>query len=283
MLGRRLLSRLRDSGVGVLTVGRSGKDDILLDLGKAELGPCGVLRADVVFHCAAAFADDSPQGLRDNFAVNAQGALLSGELCQRLEAKTFVYAGSAFSAPAPGLDLTKIGAYGLTKALGEQVLGWMMERQHGRFCSLRFSQIYDTDGVCCHHQPWFGRTIAYASHGKDIRMPQSLGPRNFLHVQDAADLMIRAAMVPEAAGALDIVHPESLTCQDIAAIAYDVFACGGNVVAALEKAPFRAIHFPDGRPAFDRLGLSPVIAMRDGIEMIKSAGTAPAFGPMDIT
>ncbi len=283
MLGRQLASRLRKRGIKVLTAGRTGRDDIFLDLGKAELGSCDGLRADVIFHCAAAFADDSLKGLKDNFDVNAQGALTAGALAERLEATIFVYAGSAFSAPGPGVDMTKIGAYGLTKAIGEQVLGWIMERQQARFCSLRFSQIYDTDGVCCHHQPWFGRIIAYASRGEDIRMPPSLGPRNFLHVEDAADLMIRAAMVPEAKDVMDVVHPESLTCQDIATIAYNVFACGGNVVAAPEKTPFREIHFADGRPAFGRLGLAPAIDMRGGIAMIKAAGTAQAFGPMDIT
>lgn len=51
---------------------------------------------------------------------------------------------------------------------------------------------------------------------------------------------------------------------------------------AAEKAPFRKVNFPDGAETLAELGMPPLITMRDGIAMIKSAGTAEAFGPMDV-
>lgn len=280
MLGRQLIERLQDLGVETLTVGRGPGDDIRFDLLDTAVSVPTALSADVVFHCAAGFAGDSDEGLRENFALNAASAIATGDLVRQLGAAVLVYAGSASSDPT--LDPGRFTSYGLTKAIAEQVLQWTMAKHGGRFCSLRFTQLYDTDGLCCHHQPWFGRIIAYASKGLDMRMPPSLGVRNLLHVQDAADLMIRSAQA-EISGDLPITHPQSLTWQQVADIAYDVFGLGGRQVEAAEKSPFRPVHFTDGRPAFDLLGLSPAIAMRDGIEMIKSAGTAPAFGPMDIT
>ncbi len=280
MLGRQLIQRLHDLGVETLTAGRGPKDDIRFDLRDAAIAVPASLAAGAVFHCAAGFAGDSDEGLRENFALNAASAIATGDLVRQLGAPVLVYAGSASSDPA--LDPANFTSYGLTKAIAEQVLRWTMHRHGGRFCSLRFTQLYDTDGRCCHHQPWFGRIIAYASRGLDMRMPPSLGARNLLHVRDAAGLMIRAA-ISEVSGELSVTHPESQTWQQIADIAYDVFGQGGQVIQAPEKAPFRAVNFPDASQVFGLLGLSPTIGMRDGIEMIKSAGTAPAFGPMDIT
>ncbi|MCM2472755.1 NAD(P)-dependent oxidoreductase [Rhizobium sp. CG5] len=280
MLGRQLIERLQEHGVETFTVGRGPGDDIRFDLLDTTVSVPAGLGADVVFHCAAGFAGDSDEGLRENFALNATSAIAVGDLVRQLGAPVLVYAGSASSDPA--LDPAHFTSYGLTKAIAEQVLQWTMAKHGGRFCSLRFTQLYDTNGRCCHHQPWFGRIIAYASKGLDMRMPPSLGVRNLLHVRDAADLMIRSTQA-EISADLPITHPESLTWQQVADIAYDVFDLGGRQVEAPEKSPFRTIHFADGRPAFDLLGLAPAIGMRNGIDMIKSAGTAPAFGPMDIT
>lgn len=280
MLGRQVVERLHHHGLETLIAGRGPGDDIRFDLLDATASVPAGFGADVVFHCAAGFAGDSDEGLRENFALNAASAIIVGDVVRQLGAPVLVYAGSASSDPA--LEPAQFTSYGLTKAIAEQVLEWTMARRGGRFCSLRFTQLYDTDGRCCHHQPWFGRIIAYASKGLDMRMPPSLGVRNLLHVRDAADLMIRSAQT-EISGNLPITHPVSHTWQQVADIAYDVFGLGGRQVDAPEKTPFRAVHFSDGRPAFDLLGLSPAISMRDGIEMIRSAGTAPAFGPMDIT
>lgn len=280
MLGRRIVERLRALDVEIVTAGRSTADDIFLDLGVSMATVPRGLSADIVFHCAASFAGDGEDGQRSNFDVNTASALDVARLVRETGAEALVYAGSVSSDET--LDPGNFTSYGLTKGLAEQILGWAAQRQAFRFCSLRFPQIYDIEGRCCGHQAWFGRIIAYASRGLDIRMPRSLGPRNFLHVTDAADMMIRAGNTG-VSGLLDIAHPEMMTCDEIAVAAYDIFGLGGHVVDAPEKTAFRRINFPDGGEAFARLKLWPSITMKDGIAMIRDAGTATAFGPMDIT
>lgn len=279
MLGSQLVARLQHMGVETISVGRAQTDDIVFDM---EGGPAKVpdgLNADALFHCAASFADDGPSGVQQNFAANTASTLHVAELAKRLQAEAVIYAGSLSSDPT--LDAAPLTSYGLTKQLAEQILEWSSQKLGFRFSSLRFSQLYDVEGRCCAHQPWMGRIIAYASRGLDLRMPASDGVRNFLHVQDAADMMIRAAETGTT-GVRNAVHTEAMTCDRIAEIAYETFGLGGNVVIAAEKAPFRKVNFPDGTQTLAQLGMPPLITMRDGIARIKSAGTAEAFGPMDV-
>lgn len=280
MLGSQLIERLSARGIATITIGRSTDDDVRFDLRSDRAIVRNGLRADVIFHCAASFFGDDDDGVRQNFSTNAASALPIAGLVRELDAKTLIYAGSVFSDQTLGIG--NFTSYGLTKAIAEQVMSWALEKQDKLFCSLRFAQLYDTAGRCCAHQPWFGRVIAYASHGKDMRMPRSDGVRNFLHVRDAADMMIQAATCG-ATGILNVVHPESLTFEEIANIAYEVFGERGKVVIAPEKPAFRPIHFPHAAETFERLGLGPAVGMRQGIHMIRDAGTAKAFGPMDIT
>lgn len=279
MLGSQIIERLRALDIKILTAGRSAADDIVLDLGVSEAKVPEGLSADIVFHCAASFADDGDKGHRQNFDINTASAIDVAGLVRGLGAGALVYAGSAFSDETS--DPGNFTSYALTKGLAEQILAWAAQKHGFRFCSLHLPQIYDVEGRCCSHQPWFGRIIAYASRGENIRMPRSLGIRNFLHVRDAADLMIRAGHT-EVRGILNISHPEAMTSDEIAMVAYDTFGLGGNVIDAPEKAPFRKINFPDGAQAFSQLNLLPSITMKDGIEMIRNAGTAKAFGPMDL-
>ncbi|MGO6967783.1 NAD-dependent epimerase/dehydratase family protein [Rhizobium leguminosarum] len=280
MLGSQIIERLQALDIKILTAGRAAADDIFLHLGVSEVKILEGLSADIVFHCAASFADDGDNGHRQNFDINTASAIDVARLVEVLGASVLVYAGSASSDET--LDPGNFTSYGLTKGLAEQILAWAAQKQGFRFCSLRFPQIYDTEGRCCGHQAWFGRIIAYASRGHDIRMPRSFGIRNFIHVRDAADLMIRAGHA-EITGILNIAHPEAMTCNEIAVVAYDTFGLGGNVIEAPEKAPFRRINFADGSQAFAQLNLLPSIRMKDGIGMIRDAGTSTAFGPMDVT
>ncbi len=280
MLGARLVTELAALGVKVLSVGRGAAADIKLDLesGFSSSLPAGA-QADVVFHCAASFADDSPEGLRKNFLVNTAGCLWVLELAAHLRSDALIYAGSVFSHDAS--DPAKVSSYGFTKAKGEELLAWGMRRLGRRFCSLRFSQLYDTAGACIRHQPWFGRIIAYAANGADLNMPRSDGVRNFLHLDDAVRTTIAAGR-SAASGILDVVSPESLTLEEIAAKAYTVFGKGGNITIDAAKSPFRLMHFPDGALAIERLGVKPEISILQGIAAIRDNGTWPAFGPLDV-
>lgn len=280
MLGSQLVERLQQRGIATVTIGRSAVDDIAFDLTAPVAHAPVDMVADAVFHCAASFAGDTGDGFRENFTANAASAVTVAGLVRDLKAKVLIYAGSASSDRT--LDPGNFTSYGLSKGIAEQVFGWALQRQNIRFCSLRFSQLFDVEGRCCDHQAWFGRIVAYAARGQDIRMPRSDGVRNFLHVRDAADLLIRAAEC-DVAGVLDVAHPESLTIEQIADIAFDVFGQGGRSVIAPEKTPFRPIHFPLAAETFERMDFWPAINMRDGIAMIRDAQSAAAFGPMDLT
>ena len=280
MLGTSLTSRLSADGVRVITAGRSPDADIQLDLATGFFSPVPPdTRADVIFHCAASFADDSQEGIRENYRVNAAGCLWVLELAELAGCKTIIYAGSIFSSAT--LDHGNYTSYGFSKAQAENLLTWGMDRANGQFCSLRFSQIYDTDGACIHHQPLLGRIIPYAARGLDLNMPASSGLRNFLHLDDAVALML-AAVASRAVGILDIVHPESLEYGEIARKSYAIFSKGGEISIDPGKTPFRPLNFPDGADAFRLLGRKPEIPIDEGIRRIRDQETWSAFGPLDV-
>lgn len=281
MLGTEIISQLRADGIRVLSIGRAQDNDIVLDLDEplGALPPDGPV-VDVVFHCAAAFADDSPAGLWRNCMTNILGNLNVLALMLHLQCRACVYAGSLSS--SPGIEDRALTSYGLSKSLGEQILSWgLLEQGAGLFCSLRFPQLYDVQGRCCQHQAWFGRIIAYASRGLDLNMPAPEGQRNFMHVHDAARLMVQAAR-DQLTGLWEASHPESLDYLRIANLAYETFGLGGQAKIDPTKPPFRRLSYPSGATLFDRLGASPGITMAQGIRMIREAGSASAFGPMDV-
>lgn len=282
MLGIEISGQLQADGVRVFSVGRGSGNNVAVDLDR-PLGdlPQGLPSVDVVFHCAAAFADESAAGLWANCMTNTMGSLNALALMRHMQCRVCVYAGSIFS--NLGVETTARTGYGLSKSLGEQILAWgLIEGDAGGvFCSIRLPQLYDVDGRCCQHQAWFGRIVAYASRGLDLNMPASGGQRNFVHVHDAARLMIQAAR-NKLTGAWEASHPQSLDYLQIAELAYEAFGLGGQARVAPAKMPFRPLSYPSGEALFNRLGISPAITMAEGLRMIREAGSARAFGPMDV-
>lgn len=280
MLGLELATQLRARGVAVVTVGRRVGDDIALDLGvPGTTADTGGRRIDAIFHCAAAFGGDDETGVRSNFIVNALGAVAIAALARATEACVCVYAGSVSS--NADFDSAGISSYGLSKAQGEQILAWDHARRNAAFSSLRLPQIYDTEGRCVEHQPWFGRVVAYASRGLDLELPASGGSRNFVHVEDAARLLIAAADT-KLQGVFPVCHAETAEIAGIAEIAYAVFGRGGKARIDPTKAPFRVVRFPTDRTLYARLGDEPRIDLCEGIGRIAQAGTAGNFGPLDV-
>ncbi len=280
MLGRELAVQLQEHGIVVIGVGRAMHHDIVLDLAEPlNRNICAGRTTDVVFHCASAFTGDDFESARTNFLTNAVGCLNVLELMEQLQCNSCLYAGTLSS--IEGFESSLISSYGLSKAQGEKILEWGIARRGGVFCSLRLSQLYDTDGLCCVHQPWFGRIIAYASRGLDLRLPPSAGVRNFLHVADAARLMICAAKM-KLKGNWPLCHPESLDNTKIAEIAFREFGCGGNIVIDHNKKAFRPVCYPKDFTVFNQLQDKPRISMAEGMSMIHHSGSADRFGPMDV-
>ena len=279
MLGRCLTVVLQEAGVTVIPVGRHDEASIRLDLRTGLQSPVDV-RAEWLFHCAANFADDSPEGTRENHTVNTTGCLHVLDLAERLGSRVLISAGTLSS--RQGFDPNGMNSYCLTKAHGEELMAWRMGQRDGRFCSLRFPQLYDTAGDCIRHQPWFGRAIAYAAQGKDLNLPASDGPRSYMHIEDAARLMLAAA-TENVHGMLDAVHPEMVSGEELSGLAYQIFGQGAQARIAPGKTPFRKVHYPDGAEVFRLLGVSPAISLSEGITRIRDANTGQAFGPLDVT
>lgn len=280
MLGREVTRQLLNEGVEVIGAGRQPDSDIRVDLG-SDHAPVfhKPYKADVLIHCASAFGCDSPEGLRENFRVNVGGCLQTLEIAREAGVKKIVYAGTVSSDPSFNLD--PMGGYGFSKAEAERILDWGITRAGGSFCSLSLTQLWDTEGLCCAHQPWFGRIVAYASRGLNLKMPTSNGGRNFMHVSDAACLLIRAAQT-DLTGIHAVVHPMDVDLVELARAAYQVFGKGGSVVIDSNKAPFRKVAFPKEDGVFARLGFQPALKPLQGLERIRDAGTADQFGPMDV-
>ena len=279
MLGREIAAQLRAAGTGVLSVGRRAQHDIRLDLEERAPSFDPALPAvDAVIHCASSFGGDDLAGCTQNLRVNELGALHLVALAQALRCSTVVYAGSISSYP----DSAPMTSYGLSKAHAEAWLSWGMARIGGRACSLRLAQLYDAEGACCAHQPWFGRIIAYVSRGLELRLPPPSSPRNFVHVVDAARMMIKAAQ-QHLEGIWPLCHDEHLQYEEIAQMADDVFGAGASLVIDPRKSPFRPTGFPDASPLFERLADRPRITMREGLSLIRRHGRAAHFGPMDVT
>jgi nucleoside-diphosphate-sugar epimerase len=278
MLGRALTALLEQSGVDVLRVGRNSDDDITLDLADDSSVRANSHRADALFACAAVFGDNTREGTSLNLRVNAIGAHTAALLGDALEVSQIVYAGSLF--PYAGDSATPDSSYGLSKALAETILAWACEQRARAFTSVRLPQLYDSSGACITHQPWFGRIIGYACRGLDLRLPPGGASRNFLHVDDAARVMLNAAY-GRLSGIVDATHDEMLSYHEIAAIAFETFGAGGRVVVAEEKAPFRVASWP-AATAGAFAGCTPR-AMRDGIGAIRDCGTGMHFGPLDVS
>lgn len=280
MLGRELSSQLRERGISIVSVGRADNNDIVTDL-TVPLDPAGISgwRADVLFHCASSFAGDDIAGARVNFMTNSIGALSVLTLVDALESEYCIYAGTVFS--MNGVDSAGYSSYGLSKAHAEDILEWGMDKRSGGFCSMRLSQLYDTDGLCCMHQPWLGRIVAYASRGMDLKLPPGSATRNYLHIHDAARLMILSAE-RRLSGRHILCHPDNLDNATIAHMAYTEFKKGGRVIIDDSKTPFREFSFPVDARIFDQLGDFPHISMAEGLSMINGKGAAVNFGPMDV-
>jgi nucleoside-diphosphate-sugar epimerase len=282
MLGREVMKQLDNvHQYQIILAGRAENCDIFVDLGSASSPRASQgLQADVLIHCAASFGGDDPEGIRTNFRVNTQGQIDVLEIARKLGIRRIIYAGSLFSDASLEPD-QPLNSYGMSKREAECILDWGMAVQGGSFCSLRLTQLLDTAGGCCRHQPWFGRIVAYASRGQTLRMPTAEGPRNFLHVADAGKLMIAAAE-SDITGNYVVSAQHDTDLHTLAQNAYALFNQGGEVSIAGDKTPFRKIAFPHDDLIYHKLGIQPDIDAFDTLRMIHAAGTANHFGPMDV-
>ena len=124
------------------------------------------------------------------------------------------------------------------------------------------------------------RIMAYASHGMDLALPPSPGKQNFLHVEDAAAIMV-ALVRRSISGVWPATHPDSYSYHEIARIAYAEFGRGGAITEAHHKRPFTERFIPDSSPLYDALGIGPHVSMRDGIKQLRRSCAPEKFGELD--
>lgn len=280
MLGRRVAEHLRRAGFDIITCGRAPDSDIVLDLRDfGDISGPRVIDADVLIHCAATFAADDFAGMVENERVNALGCLAVARLADLSNCKRLVYAGTIISYPLP--DRKQMSSYGSSKGRGEQLLMAASSQFGATCCSLRLAQLYDEYGECFGHQAWLRRILAYAAQGKDLRLPPSLHKQNFLHIEDAAAIMVAAATTP-VTGVLPATHPVSNSYLEIAKIAYEAFGRGGDISEDPSKRPFTERFIPDSGDLYDTLGIGPQVSIEDGIgRLIRECGP-DQFGELDV-
>ena len=284
MLGISLNRKLLDNGHECITAGRSSDSDIYVDLRNQppnEIHLESYKDIDCIFVLSSSFEGDSLKGVAENISVNTAGCSHAIALAKQVNARTIIYAGSVSSYKE--FDINRgLSSYGLSKLLAEELLEWWTSRHNVRFVSLRFSQLYDDHGLCIRHQPWIGRIVRYGFEKQDLYIPVSKGQRNFLHVQDAAQLLIEASLDNSAKGILNGCSPLNNTYQDIADIVFDFNRCRDKLHIANTKEPFRPVSIPKETPFYEIIGRNPLISLQDWVERIGSMQTWTHFGPMDV-
>lgn len=275
MVGQEITRQWRATGYGAVTSARSGACDLPYDLASMSRPPVSdVGPIEVMFVCAASFADDSWEGSITNALVNTVGVYRIAEWAERLGCGHIVMAGSASSFAESGLPSS---SYGLSKAQGEDVLRWAGAKAGCKTTSFQLPQLCDDQGKCAKHQPWFSRIVTRAWSGQDLMLAPNDQGRNFVHVSDVARAMI-GAWKSGLVGVHALTSPEFATYRQIAMMAYEVFGAGGRVVDAPEMKPFRPALYPSASQAAWALLGGERISMRATLEGINAAGTANRFG-----
>jgi nucleoside-diphosphate-sugar epimerase len=284
MLGLALKRKHADKGVPYITAGRSHDSTIHVDLSvqpASNPNLNGHNDIDCIYVLPSSFENDSLPGITTNIRINTAGCTNIIALASATKASSIVYAGSVFSNRE--YDITQgLSSYGMSKNLAEQLLAWWSARNGVRFASIRFSQLYDDYGLCVRHQPWIGRIVRYGFERKNLFMPASTSVRNFLHVDDAASLMVEASVNSSLHGILNGCAPINNSYADMAETVFQHNDCIGRLRKAARKEPFRPVSIPTNPLLFEMVNQAPKISFDTWVKRIEYLKTWQSFGPMDV-
>jgi nucleoside-diphosphate-sugar epimerase len=285
MLGSALKTRLDQIGESYITAGRSADSDIHIDLSvlPPALPSNFVTIGDVenIYVLASSFEGDTANGTNTNLLVNSASAAYAILLADTIKTQALIYSGSVSS--FDDFDIQRgLSSYGLTKRFAEELLAWWAKQTKVRFASIRFSQLFDDNGMCIAHQPWIGRIVRYAFEKRPLYMPESEGKRNFLHVQDAAALLLEVSRNTNLTGVLNGCSPHQYSYEDLAHIAFTFNECIDNLHISNEKQPFRPVCLPKDKLLYEVLNQEPMISPARWIEQIAALKSWSSFGPMDV-
>ena len=173
--------------------------------------------------------------------MNSAGALEVGELAARSGCGRVVLLStvSVFDEH----DGRLADSYALSKRHGQENLELLCRARGIALCTLCPGGIYDERGEGRRHQPLLYHIVDCASRGQDFELHGKADPvRNFLHVDDLAAVVRRRSSRP--GRTFPVLHPESHRVQQVAELAFSVFARGGRVVRAEDKPDLRTVRFP---------------------------------------
>jgi len=204
-LGRALVDRLHAAGCSVTALVRRATDignvarSVHADLRDEEAVRSAVsgVRAEVVFHLAAAgvAADDRDPSVM--FATNASATGLLVDACAVAGARGFVYAGSCAEYAAAGTErpitedhpLTRDNVYGASKIAGG-IWGTALARQsHLTFCWLRLFGAYGPGEAPHRLIPYVAQRLA---RNEPVDLTSGMQVRDLTFVDDVAESLMLA-------------------------------------------------------------------------------------------
>jgi nucleoside-diphosphate-sugar epimerase len=264
MLGKRIIQRL-GARYALVSVGRRGASDIVMDLGDpVSVTPNG-RTADVMIHCAASFGGNRIEEVIENEVVNAVGCLRIAQLAAALRCRHLVYVSTIFALA----ENVRGRSYGLSKRHGQENLELACGELGMDLTILSVTQVYDDLGEARKHQPILYRIIDCAREGRAFQFFGDQDPlRNLLFVEDLVSVIERV-VDRRATGSHAVVHPVSYRFSQIVALAFSVFGRSPNIVRCPDKPSIPSYWYPADTALYDLIGYRPETDLRTGIAMIR--------------
>lgn len=245
----------------VYTAGRSGCD-LPLDLTGAIRIPPGF---NAVVNAAAHLGGPTPAALAAAVQTNVVGLLALGQACSDAGVGHLVQVSSIFATLAPTSPFHN--AYALSKRQGDEALQLQARQLQLPLTILRPAQFYGVGEAFRRNQPFLYTLMDKAQAGQDIELwGRNDALRNFIHVQDVADLVARVVRL-RTLGVFDCCHPQDQRFSQIAQAAVAAFASRSAIRFLPDKPDTADNVFPFDDALYRALGHAPQISMLQGMQM----------------
>jgi nucleoside-diphosphate-sugar epimerase len=264
MVGKRILKRLRPR-FAVVSVGRRGDSDIVLDLASLTSPSPSEQTAEVMIHCAANFGGNRIKDRIENEVINAVGCLRVAQLAAAMKCRHLIYIGTVSSLPQ------NVGgsSYGLSKRHGQENLELACADLGIDLTILLVTQLYDDLGEARKHQPTLYHIVDCAREGRRFQFFGDRDPvRNLLFVEDLVTVIERT-MEGRATGTYVVVHPVTYRFSEIVAMAFEVFGRSADIVTQPDKPAIPSVWYPADATLYDRINYWPETDLRTGLAMIR--------------
>jgi len=221
-IGGVLASRLEAMGSEVYRLSRkgTGPKTITNDIGKDPIVGLAGIKPQAVFHLAGRVhrMDEGGDAEAEHIRVTVDGTNYLLQAAAEAGVETFVFFSTVAVMPeglATELDETTPPApttpYGRAKLRAEELVLGMNRKSGMRTVCLRLPMVYGRG-----HKGHLPRMIGAIDRGLFPPLPQYPGKRSLVHVEDAVDAAILAAIRPEAAGKVYIVaEPRPYSSREI--------------------------------------------------------------------